>query len=73
MCVRIEPAGGRQKGRFDELPCLKTSLYAGTERFVNRHTDPDRGRLIIRDFGRDKYGSPLFFPNSDAWNRAQKK
>jgi len=28
--------------------------------------------LIIRDFGKDKYGSPLFFPNSVEWQKAQK-
>jgi len=52
---------------------LPKANYADTERFVNWLTDPEKGQLIIRDFGRDKYGSPLFFPNSDAWNRAHKK
>jgi tungstate transport system substrate-binding protein len=34
-------------------------------------TDPKKGQLIVRDFGKDKYGSPLFFPNSDQWKNAQ--
>jgi len=36
-------------------------------------TDPARGQLIIRDFGKDKYGSPLFFPNSKQWRGAAQK
>ena len=35
--------------------------------FVKWLTDPDKGQLIIRDFGKDKFGSPLFFPNSKEW------
>ena len=27
----------------------------------------DEAQIIIRDFGKDKYGQPLFFPNSDQW------
>lgn len=30
-------------------------------------TSPDKGQVIIRDFGKDKYGTPLFFPNSKEW------
>jgi tungstate transport system substrate-binding protein len=26
---------------------------------------------IIRDFGKQKFGAPLFFPNSDEWKKAQ--
>jgi len=36
-------------------------------------TDPAKGQLIIRDFGKDKYGSPLFFPNSKQWRGAAQK
>ncbi len=35
--------------------------------FVKWLTDPDKGQLIIRDFGKDRFGSPLFFPNSKEW------
>ncbi len=41
--------------------------------FVKWLTSPKKGQLIIRDFGKDKYGSPLFFPNSLEWQRAQRK
>jgi len=36
-------------------------------------TSPKKGQKIIRDFGKDKYGSPLFFPNSREWIKAQGK
>jgi tungstate transport system substrate-binding protein len=38
-------------------------------RFVAWATDPDKGQMIIRDFGKDKYGAAMFFPNSDAWRK----
>jgi len=42
--------------------------------FVKWLTSPEKGQKIIEDFGKDKYGSPLFFPNSKEWrnSRAQK-
>jgi tungstate transport system substrate-binding protein len=42
-------------------------------KFVKWLTSPKKGQLIIRDFGKDKYGAPLFFPNSLEWQKAQKK
>ena len=47
--------------------------YADTMRFVQWLTAPENGQKIIRDFGRDKYGSPLFFPNSKEWRQTQGK
>jgi len=41
--------------------------------FVQWLTNPQKGQLIIRDFGKDKYGAPLFFPNSDEWQKSHKK
>jgi tungstate transport system substrate-binding protein len=38
--------------------------------FVKWLTNPGKGQKIIRDFGKDKYGSPLFFPNSKKWRAA---
>ncbi|MCU0594301.1 MAG: substrate-binding domain-containing protein [Desulfobacterota bacterium] len=38
--------------------------------FVKWLTAPDKGQKIIRNFGKDKYGSPLFFPNSKEWRQA---
>ncbi len=40
-----------------------------TKQFVQWLTAPEKGQKIVRDFGKDKYGSPLFFPNSDAWKK----
>ncbi|MDA8125218.1 MAG: substrate-binding domain-containing protein [Deltaproteobacteria bacterium] len=49
-------------------------VYAAeAQRFVAWATAPDKGQLIIRDFGKDRYGAPLFFPNSDAWRKSQGK
>jgi tungstate transport system substrate-binding protein len=39
--------------------------------FVKWLTFPEKGQKIIRDFGKDKYGSPLFFPNSKEWRSSQ--
>ncbi len=41
--------------------------------FVKWLTSPEKGQKIIRDFGKDKYGSPLFFPNSKEWKNSQGK
>jgi tungstate transport system substrate-binding protein len=47
--------------------------YADAMRFVQWLTAPDKGQMIIKDFGKDKYGSPLFFPNSKEWRQTQGK
>lgn len=47
--------------------------YKDTMTFVKWLTDPQKGQLIIRDFGKDKYGSPLFFPNSQEWRKLHGK
>ena len=39
--------------------------------FVKWLTSPEKGQKITRDFGKDKYGSPLFFPNSKEWRQTQ--
>jgi tungstate transport system substrate-binding protein len=41
--------------------------------FVRWLTSPEKGQKIIRDFGKDKYGSPLFFPNSKEWKSPKTK
>jgi tungstate transport system substrate-binding protein len=41
--------------------------------FVKWLTSPKKGQKIIRDFGKEKYGSPLFFPNSKEWRSLQGK
>ena len=45
--------------------------YTDSMRFVKWLTSPEKGQKIIRDFGKDKYGAPLFFPNSKEWRQAQ--
>ena len=45
--------------------------YEDTMVFVKWLTSLQKGQTIIRDFGKDKYGDPLFFPNSKEW-RASK-
>ena len=44
-----------------------------TMKFVKWLTSSQKGQLIIRDFGKDKYGASLFFPNSLEWQKSQKK
>ena len=47
--------------------------YQDAMTFVKWLTDPANGQMIIEDFGKEKYGAPLFFPNSDEWQAANKK
>jgi len=46
--------------------------HKDTMTFVKWLTSPEKGQLIIRDFGKDKYGSALFFPNSVEWQKTKK-
>ncbi|MCE5274856.1 MAG: substrate-binding domain-containing protein [Syntrophaceae bacterium] len=41
--------------------------------YVNWLVDPDKGQKIIQTFGREKYGQPLFFPESDAFKAKNRK
>jgi tungstate transport system substrate-binding protein len=50
---------------------LPKANYDDAMRFVQWATSPEKGQKIIRDFGKDKYGSPLFFPNSKEWKEKQ--
>jgi len=45
--------------------------YDDTMTFVKWLTAPDKGQAIIKGFGIEKYGSPLFFPNSKEWRKTQ--
>ena len=45
--------------------------YDDTMTFVKWLTSPEKGQRIIRDFGKEKYGDPLFFPNSKEWRNSQ--
>jgi tungstate transport system substrate-binding protein len=41
--------------------------YDAAMTFVKWLTDTGKGQKIISDFGKDKYGAPLFFANSRKW------
>ena len=45
--------------------------YQDTMTFVRWLTSREKGQKIIEGFGKDKYGGPLFFPNSKEWREAQ--
>jgi tungstate transport system substrate-binding protein len=45
--------------------------HADTLKFANWLASPEKGQKIIAEFGRDKYGSPLFFANSKEWREKQ--
>jgi len=45
--------------------------YPDSMKFVQWLTSPEKGQKIIADFGREKYGSPLFFANSKEWREKQ--
>ncbi len=45
--------------------------HGDTMEFVKWLTSPGKGQAIIRDFGKEKFGGPLFFPNSKEWKQAQ--
>ncbi|NTW76978.1 MAG: tungsten ABC transporter permease, partial [Syntrophaceae bacterium] len=47
--------------------------HKDTMKFVKWLTSPAKGQLIIRDFGKDKYGAALFFPNSLEWQKTINK
>jgi tungstate transport system substrate-binding protein len=46
---------------------------ADTATFVGWLTSSDKGQKVVRDFGKDTYGAPLFFPNSAEWKDQQLK
>jgi len=39
--------------------------------FVAWVVDPAKGQALIRDFGKEKFGAPLFFPNSTEYRKAE--
>ncbi|HIJ81219.1 MAG TPA: solute-binding protein [Desulfuromonadales bacterium] len=40
--------------------------------FIKWLVTPGKGQKIVADFGREKYGAPLFFPDSREWKVQQK-
>jgi tungstate transport system substrate-binding protein len=45
--------------------------YGDVMVFVKWLTSAEKGQKIIRDFGKEKYGNSLFFPNSKEWRSLQ--
>ena len=45
--------------------------YGDVMVFVKWSTSPEKGQKIIRNFGKEKYGNSLFFPNSKEWRSLQ--
>lgn len=43
------------------------------ELFVRWLNAPDKGQKIVADFGRERFGSALFFPDSKEWHLQQKQ
>lgn len=47
--------------------------YDAAMTFVRWLTSATSGQMVIRDFGKDKFGEPLFFPNSAQWRKSKGK
>jgi len=45
--------------------------HDGAMAFVRWLTSPEKGQKVIERFGVEKYGSPLFFPDSREWKAAR--
>jgi tungstate transport system substrate-binding protein len=41
--------------------------------FVSWLRDPDKGQKIVAEFGKEKFGAALFFPDSREWHQQLKK
>lgn len=48
-----------------------TVNYTDAMSFIKWLNSPEKGQKIIRDFGKEKYGAPLFFPNSKEWKQTK--
>jgi tungstate transport system substrate-binding protein len=42
-------------------------------RFVSWLSHPDKGQKIVSEFGKERFGAALFFPDSKEWKEQQKK
>ena len=41
--------------------------------FVNWLSSPTKGQKIVSEFGRERFGAPLFFPDSQEWKALQQR
>lgn len=61
--------------RISLIP-ISNKKFPGTNhedvaQFVRWLTSPDKGQKIVSEFGKERFGSALFFPDSRAWNKKQ--
>lgn len=49
----------------EKFPQVNASLAADFIKFITS----EEGQIIIRDFKKDLYGEPMFFPNSEEWTK----
>jgi len=54
-------------GKFPEVN------YEGVQQFVHWLTAPDKGQKIVAEFGKEKFGAALFFPDSTEWKKQDVK
>jgi len=47
--------------KFPQVNSVESAL------FVKWLTDPAKGQKIVEEFGKDRFGAPLFFPDSREW------
>jgi tungstate transport system substrate-binding protein len=47
--------------------------HEDVELFVGWLSHPDKGQKIVAEFGRERFGAALFFPDSKEWKEQQKK
>ncbi|MFL5456005.1 MAG: substrate-binding domain-containing protein [Myxococcales bacterium] len=47
--------------------------HRGAMAFARWLTSPDKGQKIVEGFGVEKYGAPMFFPDSREWRSAHEK
>jgi tungstate transport system substrate-binding protein len=63
--------------RISLIPVSQTKFpkvnSVDTLAFVAWLTAPDKGQKLISEFGKDRYGSALFFPDSRQWHAKNKK
>jgi tungstate transport system substrate-binding protein len=45
--------------------------HAGALAFVEWATSPAKGQKVVEEFGKEKFGEPLFYPDSRRWNAAR--
>ncbi len=62
--ISLIPINPKKFPRVDHQSALK---------FIAWLTAPEKGQKIIRDFGKEQYGSPLFFPDSRQWHASRAK